>query len=68
MDVLNNQELVVQLLKLICMAAITVLMIILACWKFHHHKNDPIPVLKKDDGVESFERWLEKRQGKALKH
>ncbi len=60
MDVLNNQELIVQLL--------TVLMIILACWKFHHHKDDPIPVLKKDDGVESFERWLEKRHGKALKH
>ena len=68
MDIFNNQELVVQLLKLACMAAITVVMIILACWKFHHHKDVPLPVLKKDESVKSFERWLEKRHDKALNH
>ena len=68
MELVNDQELMLQVVKLFCIAGIAALSLFLVCLCVHLRKDIPFVKHKKEEWEKSFENWLHKHCEKAANH
>ena len=68
MELLNDQVLMLQVVKLCCIAGFAAVALSFVCLCVHLHKELPFVKHKKEEWEKSFENWLHKHCAKATNH
>lgn len=65
MELINDSSLMLQVIKLCCIAGLAVATLAFVCLLAHLHKEKPFVKHKKEEWEIAFERWLHRHHEKS---
>ena len=66
MTLFGDSELLVLVIKFVCVVGVSVVLFAYACWGLYRHEAHFVPVRKKEKWEIAFENWLREHGNRGL--